>query len=319
MTDSLRISILINNYNYASFLQDAIDSALQQPHRNVEVVVVDDGSSDNSDEVIAAYGSQIVPVLKQNGGQASAFNAGFAASTGDIVCFLDADDYFSEGKLARVLEMWKTYPDAGWLFHALDDVDESGCRLGAIAPLASGYVDYRLTMLNGQNLPAFPATTGLCFRREVLAKVLPMPEDIRISADQFLRLSAAFLSPGMLLSEAIAVHRIHGKNLFAAREDTAVLSADTNLKAAYHLRSRFPKIKSFANGMFAHALGQLLARKGVRGSLRLPEAQAYIRAYWTVDVWLSGGARTLYNFFKTSFKACYFKLFDIGAARQTPA
>ncbi|MEL6468681.1 MAG: glycosyltransferase [Cyanobacteria bacterium J06623_4] len=319
MTDSPRISVLINNYNYASFLTDAIDSALQQPYQDVEVVVVDDGSSDNSDEVIAGYGDRIIPVIKQNGGQASAFNAGFAVSTGDIICFLDADDYFSGNKLTRVLEMWRTHPDAGWLFHTLEEVDEVGCGMGAIAPLPSGYVDYRQTMFYGQNLPAFPATTGLCFHRNVLARVLPMPEEIRISADQFLRLSAVFLSPGVLLSEAVAVHRIHGKNLFAAREDTALLSADTNLKAAYHLRSRFPKMKRFADGMFAHALGQLLARKGVGDALSLPEAQAYIRTYWTVDVWVSGVARTLYNFFKTAFQARYFKLFDLDTARHTPA
>ncbi|MBA3924582.1 MAG: glycosyltransferase, partial [Nostocaceae cyanobacterium] len=92
------VSILINNYNYERFLREAIDSASLQTYSPVEVVVVDDGSGDNSRELIASYGEQIVSVFKQNGGQASAFNAGFAASHGEIVCFLDADDYCAADK-----------------------------------------------------------------------------------------------------------------------------------------------------------------------------------------------------------------------------
>ena len=70
------VSIIINNYNYGNFLPIAISSALKQTYSNVEVVVVDDGSTDNSREVVAGYGDHIVPILKENGGQASAFNSG---------------------------------------------------------------------------------------------------------------------------------------------------------------------------------------------------------------------------------------------------
>ena len=92
MTAAPLVSVVINNYNYARYLAQAIDSALGQTYPGTEVVVVDDGSSDGSRDVIAAYGTRVVPVLKENGGQASAFNAGFAASRGDVVLFLDADD-----------------------------------------------------------------------------------------------------------------------------------------------------------------------------------------------------------------------------------
>ena len=81
------VSINVNNYNYARFLNQAIDSALNQTYPNIEVVVVDDGSQDSSQEIIGSYGNQIVPVLKENGGQASAFNEGFRVSQGEIVMF----------------------------------------------------------------------------------------------------------------------------------------------------------------------------------------------------------------------------------------
>src|SRR5688572_29854944 len=86
------VSVIVNNYNYGRFLAQAIDSALSQDYPRLEVIVVDDGSTDDSREIIARYGSKISPVLKANGGQASAFNAGFNASRGDVVIFLDSDD-----------------------------------------------------------------------------------------------------------------------------------------------------------------------------------------------------------------------------------
>ena len=79
------VSIIINNYNYGRFLAAAIDSALTQSYAQTEVIVVDDGSTDDSHAILASYGARITPVLTANGGQASAFNAGFARGRGDIV------------------------------------------------------------------------------------------------------------------------------------------------------------------------------------------------------------------------------------------
>ena len=96
-------SIVINNYNYAAFLPAAIDSALAQTYAPLEIVVVDDGSSDQSRRIMAGYGDKIVPVLKSNGGQASTFNAGVAQSRGEIICLLDSDDCFAPDKVARIV------------------------------------------------------------------------------------------------------------------------------------------------------------------------------------------------------------------------
>ncbi|MFK5073749.1 glycosyltransferase family 2 protein, partial [Klebsiella pneumoniae] len=79
-------------------------------YRRTEVVVVDDGSRDNSRQVIAGYGQRIVAVFKANGGQASAFNAGFRAARGDIICLLDADDLFTVDKVERLVEIYQALP-----------------------------------------------------------------------------------------------------------------------------------------------------------------------------------------------------------------
>src|SRR5262245_61790443 len=97
-------SVVTNNHNYERFPVESIDSALGQSHRDTEVVVVDDGSSDRSPEIIRSYGSRIRHVLKPNGGQGSALNAGFAAARGDVIIFLDADDALHPHAVATVLE-----------------------------------------------------------------------------------------------------------------------------------------------------------------------------------------------------------------------
>lgn len=92
MAVSPLVSIIINNYNYGRFLQESIRSALGQDYEKVEVIVVDDGSTDNSRQIIESKGNTITAVLKPNGGQASAYNAGFKVCHGELVIFLDSDD-----------------------------------------------------------------------------------------------------------------------------------------------------------------------------------------------------------------------------------
>src|SRR5690349_4201270 len=120
------VTVLINNYNYARYLRDAIDSALCQTYKPTEVVVVDDGSIDGSQNIIGQYGDQIRSVFKSNGGQGSAINAGFAASRGEIICLLDADDYFGQAKVDRVVGALQSQPGAGWIFHPVNRVTSAG-------------------------------------------------------------------------------------------------------------------------------------------------------------------------------------------------
>jgi Glycosyl transferase family 2 len=300
------VSILINNYNYGQFLPEAIASALNQNYDRVEVIVVDDGSTDHSRDLIAAYGDQIIPILKPNGGQASAFNAGFAASQGELICFLDADDYCQVDKVSRLIDLLQQHPDCGWIFHELTDVDGIGQvlelhRAAGITELE--VADYRQHLLTGQPIATiFPATSGLCFTRSVLQQVLPMPEALRISADNYLRLAAACMAPGLLIPNQFAVHRIHGKNAFEARTDSAFLHAETNIKTSYYLRQRFPQTKPFVDRLFSHAVGWLAGSTKVSQVWTIPESQQYFQDYFSPSVWCKCSPRILYNYVRAALR-----------------
>src|SRR5439155_17035546 len=126
MRQETLVSIIINNYNYGRFLKDAIGSALGQTYRECEVIVVDDGSIDTSREIMLSYGDQIIPIFKENGGQASALNAGFAQSHGEIVIFLDSDDMLLPDIVRRVVGIFHANPDVAKVMYRTEVIDALG-------------------------------------------------------------------------------------------------------------------------------------------------------------------------------------------------
>jgi glycosyltransferase involved in cell wall biosynthesis len=204
------LSIVISNFNYGRFLRDAIDSALAQTYPGVEVVVVDDGSTDNSGEIIRSYGDKIIPVLKGNGGLASALNAGFAASRGELVIFLDADDMLFPQTAERVAQIWD--PDIAKVMYWLDLIDRDGRPRGPSwhhrgVPTA----EMRALLRVGPVLP-IPASSGVAYSRKALNEVLPMPELRPIGADGYLQFATPFLGEVMTIRERLGFYRIHGGN-----------------------------------------------------------------------------------------------------------
>ena len=133
MLDRTDVSIIISNYNYSRFLKRCIGSALAQEYPRVEVVVVDDASTDESPKIIRSYGDSIRPCLRAtNGGHAAAFNTGYAASSGKIVFFLDADDYLYPNAVSEVVKSWDA-ATAPFQFrlHLVDEREEIKRRLSA--------------------------------------------------------------------------------------------------------------------------------------------------------------------------------------------
>jgi glycosyltransferase involved in cell wall biosynthesis len=120
------VSFIIPAYKCASFLPQAIDSALAQTHAHVEIIVVNDGSPDDTDDVVKPYLDRITYLKQENRGLSAARNVGFRASHGDFICFLDADDAVLPGKIERQLDVFRREPDLGIVISGYVDVEEDG-------------------------------------------------------------------------------------------------------------------------------------------------------------------------------------------------
>ncbi|WGV27603.1 glycosyltransferase family 2 protein [Halotia branconii] len=258
LSDTPVVSIIIGNYNYERFVGQAIDSVLKQTYQNIEVIVVDDGSKDKSREVISQYGDLIVPIFKENGGQPSNYNAGFAQSTGEIICFLDSDDMFVPDKIEKVVKTFKSSEEIGWCFHSMQLIDEDNNTL----PITNtpNYVtrecDFRPLISAGRIPPHIPPCSGLCFRRSLLDKILPMPAPkIITNNDYYVKFMAVGLSKGFILSDALTLQKIHSNNAATLRKDRQDQKARKFMYTALWVKQKFPKFYKFANKLMAVGMG----------------------------------------------------------------
>lgn len=260
-----RASVVVNNFNYGAYVETAIGSALGQSWPDVEVVVVDDGSTDGSRDVIAGFADRVVTVLKDNGGQASAINAGFARATGEVVLLLDADDWFLPNKVEAVMARLAGQTELGWCFHPLAyDGDRGSSPRGP-----AGVVDARPALRRGRpHGVVAPATSGLCFRRALLDRILPMPEQMRIAlpggargtaADAYVKIAALGLAPGVVLDDELAVQRLHDANAYTANRSDDPRRAVLELQIAGELRDRWPDLRRHA---LVRGLGGLKRLRG---------------------------------------------------------
>lgn len=295
------VSIVINNYNYGQFLQEAIDSAFKQSYPNIEVVVVDDGSTDNSREIIASYKEQIIPVLKENGGQASAFKAGFTASKGDIICFLDADDIFLPEKVSKIVDVFEHSEDIGWCFHRVMRFDtKTGESLGLIPnETRSRECDFRAALKSGKFSFKTPPTSGLCFRRSLLQLIFPFMKVIAsVCADQQLRLAALTLSKGFFLDENLALLRIHDHNAYSFRGNKKHIQmrARLNTLTAHWMWTNFPDLTKSSNKLFAKGVG-IYWRTGGVDQEYIEIVKSYLSGVSQIEK-LEIGIRAFYHYLK---------------------
>ncbi len=209
-------SVVVNNHNYGRFVRAAIDSALAQTHHEVEVIVVDDGSTDDSQAIIATYGERITPIFKPNGGQASAINAGVARSQGEIIFLLDSDDILEPDIVEQVVTTFEADPDVVWVMFRLEVIDREGRRTGVLKPPA--HMPRRDGYLR-ESILSFPfdlvrmATSGNAFSASVLRTILPIPEAVYFSgADWYVSPLAGLFGRCVFLEDIGGGYRLHGGN-----------------------------------------------------------------------------------------------------------
>jgi glycosyltransferase involved in cell wall biosynthesis len=220
------VTVLIDTYNHERFIEEAIVSVLEQdfPPSEKEILVVDDGSTDRTPEIVRKFEPRVRLLRKANGGQASAFNAGVPEAKGEIIAFLDGDDWWKKNKLSAVMKAFEGTPAVGVVGHGIIQVDDLTRKSTILLPETPEYFDMR-SAAGAQvfrNLMCFLGTSRVAIRRDVLMRVLPIPETLTIEADEFMSAVAVACGGAILLVEPLTFYRLHDQNLFQFRTNDAV-------------------------------------------------------------------------------------------------
>jgi hypothetical protein len=211
------VTVLIDTYNHERFIEEAIVSVLEQdfPASEMEILVVDDGSTDRTPEIVQKFSARVRYLRKDNGGQASAFNFGIPHAEGEIVAFLDGDDWWAPNKLSRVAQTMAADPSVGIVGHGIVNVQRDGREQAET--LIEGF-RFQADTVQGARLfrrrGAFLGTSRMTIRASLLRQIGSVPETIQVQADEYLFTLAAVLSNVQILPHSLTYYRLHDANSF---------------------------------------------------------------------------------------------------------
>jgi glycosyltransferase involved in cell wall biosynthesis len=212
------VTALIDTYNHERFIEQAIVSVLEQnvPQSEMEVLVVDDGSTDGTPEIVKKFAPCVRHLYKSNGGQASAFNAAIPEARGEVVAFLDGDDWWAKEKLPIVLECLEKNPEIGSVGHGFYEVHDGEISSGTVIPQRTQRLQLhdRAGAELFRQLRPFLGTSKVTIRKRVLERVLPIPEALVIEADEYMFTLAAAVAGALVLNKPLFYYRFHSGNLF---------------------------------------------------------------------------------------------------------
>ena len=206
------LSVVITSWNYGRFVGQAIDSALAIDWPAVQVIVVDDGSTDDSQQVIARYGERIVAVFQANAGQTAATNVAFAHATGDVVMFLDADDLLDPSIGKEIAGVWRA--GVSKVQFQMKIVDADGTPTGAKLPQFSAVVPSPQQIRRWASRAAAyptPPGSGNAYARWFLQRLFPL-QDPAIPPDSYCLAAAPHLGDVVTVAKPLVSYRVHGNN-----------------------------------------------------------------------------------------------------------
>jgi tetratricopeptide (TPR) repeat protein len=186
-TENPLVSVIIPNYNHARFLGDAVRSVLEQSHRDFEIIVVDDGSTDDSGEVAAGFGDKIRYIYQTNAGLSAARNTGLRAAKGSLIGVLDADDMYEPNSVETLVAALQADPEADGVYCGYQFVDETNNLLPQIENRPVPSADLYTVLLDGN----FFVPESIFLRRRVYDDVGFFDETLRACEDWDVWLRAA--------------------------------------------------------------------------------------------------------------------------------
>lgn len=220
------VSVVLPTFNGVRYIAEAIESALAQSVPAHEIIVVDDGSTDDTEAVVRRFGDKVRYIRQNNKGASGAYNTGIAAATGTHIAFLEHDDIWLPEKTARQLSAFTEGNDIGMVFSPVVLIEDGvPSKRDHIDPQFGGgeycFADFfkRNRVLN---------CSSVMLKRAALEEVGGFREDLRLAFDYDLWLRVAAKYRVVSLSEPLAQYRLHGGNL--SRDDNELMAAEGSLK-----------------------------------------------------------------------------------------
>jgi glycosyltransferase involved in cell wall biosynthesis len=208
----LQASAIIPTYNHTRFVAAAVESALAQTRPPLEVIVVDDGSTDDTPAVLQSFAARVRAVRQPNRGVAAARNAGAALATGDVLAFLDADDEWLPEKLESQIARLEAEPSLGLVHCGVEEVDAAGAVLGRrIDGLEGAAVEEELLLFRRSVI--LGGGSGALFPRALFEALKGYDESLSTSADWDLFFRAARARPVGFVPHVLMRYRVHGSNM----------------------------------------------------------------------------------------------------------
>ena len=257
----MQVTVIIPTYNYAYYIQEAIDSVLNSnfPKSEIEIIVIDDGSTDNTKDVISKYNDKVKYIYQENQGKATATQVGINEAQGKYIFNLDADDYFLPNKIQEVINVFESNPEIVHVAHPAIywDMDKDTEKPENIPDSILN------TVTDGKQLLSYFYKNNILFgggstfagRADAL-KSFSIPQAIDMYIDEYLVLFTVNQGKSFFISQPLSIWRIHGKNFSGNKQPTSI-----DNKAIRSLSSMNAVRDSILNGDFSLDLKEIYGLK----------------------------------------------------------
>ena len=205
----MKISVITPSYNQGHFIKETIDSILSQDWDEIEYIVMDGGSTDDTVDILKSYGDQIIWKSEKDRGQTHAINKGLEIATGDVLCYLNSDDFFMPGVIRKVMEKFQSDNNIKWISGDYIIIDENGKEIQSFVASYKRFLRSlpQKSTLEVANYIIQPSTF---WRREVYEEFGEFDEDLHLTMDYDYWLRIIQKYPLTNLDEALCSFRIHG-------------------------------------------------------------------------------------------------------------
>ena len=251
-----KISIVTPSYNQGRYIEETIKSVLTQDYPDIEYIVVDGASTDNTVEILKGYGDRIRWISEKDNGQTEAIKKGFEISTGEFIAWLNSDDVYLPGAVSRVADFFMNHPEADMVYGKSYYIDEDGARVG----------EYPTGPVEPKRLPEFNfiCQPSAFFTRAAYISVGALDEELHYSMDYdlWLRLSKKYKLE--YIEDYLSLYRLHAESKTMAEHHQLKQTKETlDLTLKYFSRAPANRVYMYCYLMLKKYLPFSLGRIGL--------------------------------------------------------